>query len=122
MASIQKHFDPWNPQLLERTEAQLDAILEAYSEDHPKELKFERRRTREARDRPMETLKGWADVLIGDAKTELLRQVAFKLPSRFRQRSVKMPALPGATATPLAKARPKAEPSTKIPRQAPRRK
>lgn len=88
MASIQGHYDPWHPRLLERTEAQLDAILEAYSADHPKELKFERRRTREARERPLRMLGGWADVLIGDAKAQLLNKVSFKLPTRFQAKPV----------------------------------
>jgi hypothetical protein len=92
VASLQGHFDPWHPRLLDKTEAQLDLILEAYSVDHPKELRFERRRTREEKERPIEVLKGWADVLIGDAKEDLLRQVSFKLPPRFQQRGpVRLP-------------------------------
>jgi hypothetical protein len=123
VASIQGHFDPWHPRLLDKTEAQIDAILEAYSADRPKELKFERRRTREAQERPLRVLKGWADVLIGDAKAKLLQQVSFKIPPRFQPKGpVRLPpsAMPPATAQP--KARPKATAPTPAPRQPPRRR
>jgi hypothetical protein len=103
VASIQGHFDPWHPRLLERNEAQLDAILELYSQDNPKELKFERRKTREARERPLRVMKGWADVLIGQAKEGFVGRVSFKLPAKFSavprggKLSVNKPPAPGKT-------------------------
>lgn len=123
MASIQGHFDPWHPRLLGRTEAQLDLILEAYSADHPKELRFERRKTRRAKDRPLDILKGWADVLIGKAKEAMLRRVAFKLPARFQQMGpIRLPpnAIPPATAPALPG--PRKSTTALVPRPAPRRK
>lgn len=122
VASIQKHFDPWHPRLLQRTEAQLDAILEAYSEDHPKELKFERKRTREAKDRPLEVLRGWADVLIGDAKAQLVRKVSFKLPPRFQKQPGPIRLPPTAVSGTPTKPRPKPAAATQTPRPMPRRR
>jgi hypothetical protein len=127
VASIQGHFDPWHPRLLERNEAQLDLILEAYSVDHPKVLKFERRKTREAKERPAEMMRGWADVLIGDAKATLLKKLTFKLPARFAntqpaRTGAAMPprptSLPPPVTTPGAKSRAKA--GTPAPRVRPK--
>lgn len=85
VASIQGHFDPWHPRLLNKTEAQLDAILEAYAEDFPKRLKFERRGARKDRD-TVETLSLlWADKLTGKGRDTLRSKVAFKIPDNFRQ-------------------------------------
>jgi hypothetical protein len=124
VASIQGHFDPWHPRLLERSEAQLDLILEAYSADHPKELRFERNRTRREKERPLDILKGWADVLMGNAKDALLNQVAFKIPDRFRQTGpIRLPpnAIPPATAPALPDPR-KSNSPVIAPRLAPRRR
>lgn len=126
MAAIQGHFDPWHPRLLDRSEAQLDFILEAYSIDRPKELRFVRRSTRRAKERPLELLKGWADVLIGSAKDDLVKQVSFKVPDRFLQANGPIRLPPKAVVTP-AKAPPRPDmrksPAPVIaPRPAPRRK
>jgi hypothetical protein len=107
---------------LERSEVQLDAILEAYSVDHPKELKFERRKTREARDRPVEALKGWADVLIGKARDEFRSKVTFKIPDRYRRPAV-MPKMPPPESPPTSPYNPRLKvPTPATPRPAPRRR
>lgn len=124
VASIQGHYDPWHPRLLERSEPQLDAILEAYSVDHPKELKFERRKTREAKDRPVEVLKGWADVLIGKAKEEFRKKISFKIPDRYnRAIPPVMPKLPPPVSASNSPFAPRNKPpAIAVPRPAPRRK
>lgn len=84
VASIQGHFDPWHPRLLDKTEVQLDAILEAYSEDYPAKLKFKRRRKGEHSLDTVEALSvQWADKLIGKAQTEFRNKVSFKIPDAY---------------------------------------
>lgn len=85
VAVVQKHFDPWHPRLLDKTEAQLDAILEAYSETFPRELKFERRRDGQSRERLQTLSAQWSDRLIGAGKEELKRKVSFRIPDHLRR-------------------------------------
>jgi hypothetical protein len=123
VAAIQGHHNPWHPDLLGLVEAQLDLILEQYAIDHPKELRFERRKSRREKERPLETLKGWADVLMGRARADLLGRVAFKIPARFQTSGpfrLAPNAIPPATKPPALPA-PHAAPAT-VPRPAPRRR
>lgn len=80
---IQGHFDPWHPRLLDKSEAQLDAVLEAYSQDFPNKLKFERKST--ARAAIQDISVEWADKLIGSGRDELKKRVSFVIPERFRR-------------------------------------
>lgn len=84
VAAIQGHFDPWHPRIIDKCEAQLDAILQAYSEDRPKELRFERKgKSRNRRDiEESSTL--WANKLIGAARDSFKSQVSFKIPEGYR--------------------------------------
>ncbi len=84
MASIQKHYDPWNPRLLELNEAQLDAILELYSIDHPKELKFERRKKQKDRQQTEDIALDWSEKLTGKAREAWKSKVSFKVPDHFK--------------------------------------
>lgn len=82
---IQGHFDPWHPRLLNKTEVQLDAILEAYSEQFPEKLKFERKKTRQPRERVQNLSLEWGRRLIGNAKSAFTKKVTFAIPDRFRR-------------------------------------
>jgi hypothetical protein len=83
-ASIQGHFNPWRPELLELNELQLDAILEAYSSDYPKKLKFERRKSRLPREQTETLAIQWSDKLTGKAREQFQSKVSFKLPDQFK--------------------------------------
>lgn len=84
MASLQGHYNPWHPELLELNEAQLDAILELYSLDYPKRLKFERKSNRQDRDRVEELAIQWSSRLTGKAQETWRGKVSFKLPEKFK--------------------------------------
>lgn len=62
---------PFDPTLLEHTEAQLDFILEMYATDHPDEYTFVRQGDVPALSDP-ERRAAWDRVLTGSAKTRLL--------------------------------------------------
>lgn len=85
MATVQGHYDPWHPRLLDKVEAQLDAILEAYSQDYPHKLKFERKGTIRERERVESLSLQWASKLIGNAKDYLRNKVSFKIPDSVRR-------------------------------------
>lgn len=80
---IQGHFDPWHPRLLNKVEAQLDAILESYAETFPDKLKFERKKNRQGIERIEVLSAEWSDKLIGKASEEHKSRISFKLPKRF---------------------------------------
>lgn len=83
-ATIQGHYNPWRPELLELNEAQLDAILEAYSKDNPKKLRFERRASRMPREQTQQASIEWSEKLTGKAREQFQSKVSFKLPEQFR--------------------------------------
>ena len=85
VAVIQGHFDPWHPQLLNKAEAQLDAILEAYSQDFPNRLRFERKSGAHDREAVQDISIQWADRLIGRGRDELKKRVSFAIPETFRR-------------------------------------
>ena len=64
--------------MLEHNEAQLDFILEMYSKDNPKEMKFYRPGFEEEGMQEVMANKSWTDVLMGPA---LARFMKGKLPS-----------------------------------------
>lgn len=71
------HQSPFNPDLLNHNEAQLDFILEMHCLDHPKEMTF----VRPGKVSPAEApriAKQWADVLRGKALGEFM---ATRMPS-----------------------------------------
>lgn len=70
---------------MDKTDAQLDAILEAYAEDFPKKLKFERRKSRQDRDTVESIALLWTDRLTGKGRDALRKKVSFKVPDRYRQ-------------------------------------
>jgi len=70
---------------LNKTEVQLDAILEAYAEDYPKKLKFERRGAVKDVERVGALSVQWTRRLIGDAREELRKKYSFKIPEPFKR-------------------------------------
>lgn len=91
-STVQKHCDPWHPRLLNKTEAQLDFILEQYAKDHPKELKFERPEDQVARDMPQAARVGWTNVLLGKAKEAFVgKATAIKLPQQWHRAKPQYP-------------------------------
>lgn len=85
VASIQGHYDPWHPQLLTKNEAQLDAILEAYAEDFPNKLKFERKNSRRGRDMVEKMSLLWEERMVGKGRDRLRSKISFKIPDRYRR-------------------------------------
>lgn len=81
---IQNHFDPWHPNLLNKSEAQLDAILAAYADTFPDKFKFDRSKEGADRKRVQELSVQWSDKLIGGAKDDLRKKVSFRIPEHAR--------------------------------------
>lgn len=69
---------PFDPYILEHTEAQLDFILEMYAKDNPRTRRFVRPGRIEDGTREVMVTKGWADVLTGAALARFMRK---RLPS-----------------------------------------
>ena len=109
VASIQGHFDPWHPRIIDKTEVQLDAILEAYAEDNPKKLKFNRSGTMEDGERVSNLAVEWSKHLIGSARDELRRKYSFKLPEQYNR------------ARPTVRQAPSTDPLSKVVRQMPKK-
>lgn len=65
------HLSPFNPDLLNHNEAQLDFILEMYASDHPKEMTFVRPGKPNPAQGP-QIAKQWADVLRGEALAQFM--------------------------------------------------
>ena len=72
-------------------EAQLDAILEAYSQDHPDRLKFQRV---DGKVDAVELAAEWSHKLIGKAKEALKRKVSFPIPEQVRRPFGSQPSAP----------------------------
>lgn len=85
VAVIQEHFDPWHPQLLNKTEIQLDAILEAYADTFPNKLKFKRTKDVDGLDRIEAVSLEWDRRLTGRGKAAFRKKISFDLPSRFKR-------------------------------------
>jgi len=69
---------PFDPELLNHTEPQLDFILEMYSAEHPAELKFTRPGKPDPELEKIQSQIGWVDVLTGKALDDYLKP---RLPS-----------------------------------------